>query len=991
MTQELENERASRNKRESLDQDLLTRFLVFESLSLEELGRLSNQLFGGDEYVTKHIDAMLDEPPHSMGIVAPNMLFRVLEAQRKCIKSRTLRSEADVAMDGEVLERMAICMCVDDSLPREKRLKRALTFFVDAMRSESVLRPITLRGIPAIVLRLVTEFRFAEQEGFDSWNKFACRALQAAVRHASTPEERLELHCDFCQLKLLDLKRQISTSKDSEQAKMAWKQSFLRDASFNPVESKKSDKDDLRYERMVHAVLNQAMVSRDSSAIQLVLQFESSAETVLGHEIISSALVARLFAAMLTVTRNRAQIGWPVPEGLEMLLPVLRLRHRRQLYDEKLQRQVHRMQRGVHFADLIKEQSNATEIDDAALRRHILRLLEIADDSRRGLALSGGGLRATCFHVGVLAHLAESDELGRLDTISCVSGGSIAGAAYAVRLKTLLADKFDVDICRDDYIDVVKDLLNAVTALAGTNLRMRAFASPKAVLKMWLYPKFTFAERIAELLDKVLFLPLARKHPSFDAVTEKQLLGLINRPESMTKPGTIGHFHILIGEPPIGWPLAPWDLRGAPRGEPLGFRADRKYNASRNAKCPEMVFNATSVNSGASFVFAPEAHGERPSPYAWEISSRPRIPWRSYDEISAGAIFAPDGLKLSRIVAASASVPGLIPPILLRRVQEDALHALADGGVVDNQGLHHLIDTACDHIFVSDASGQLGYQAYPDTSGFSMMARANEIMMERVRELGYKELLELRNSKRVISTTHVHLTNELSEPPPASTFRPDNALRKNMIELLEQAPTSFGVVRSYQGAMARLRTDLDCFCKLEVYSLMLDGYLQARVAFPPKVTSSNETNDASKWPFMIVEDALKTYSPTGRLSAVLEIGSNRFLRLPRLLWRYFIATPVGQIRGLSGCLTLAGIGILLAVLVEIARTIGATVAGPLLIVLVAGFAVLRMQTSVIKRMLTKMLSGPFLLVAMVYAWAVLLIGDPLYRRLGDVWRDSSHT
>jgi hypothetical protein len=142
---------------------------------------------------------------------------------------------------------------------------------------------------------------------------------------------------------------------------------------------------------------------------------------------------------------------------------------------------------------------------------------------------------------------------------------------------------------------------------------------------------------------------------------------------------------------------------------------------------------------------------------------------------------------------------------------------------------------------------------------------------------------------------------------------------------------------------------------------------------------------------MTVENALKTYSPTGPLSAILDVGSSRFLRLPRLLWRKFTATRVGQIRALRDSLTLVGVGALFAILVELARTIEAAVAGPLLIVLVVGFAVLRMQTSVLKRMLTKILSGPFLLAGMLYAWAVLLIADPLYRRLGDVQRERSHT
>src|SRR5208282_532943 len=44
-----------------------------------------------------------------------------------------------------------------------------------------------------------------------------------------------------------------------------------------------------------------------------------------------------------------------------------------------------------------------------------------------GLALSGGGFRASLYHIGVLASLAERDMLRHIEVISCVSGGSILG------------------------------------------------------------------------------------------------------------------------------------------------------------------------------------------------------------------------------------------------------------------------------------------------------------------------------------------------------------------------------------------------------------------------------------------------------------------------------------------------------------------------------------------------------------------------------------
>lgn len=56
-----------------------------------------------------------------------------------------------------------------------------------------------------------------------------------------------------------------------------------------------------------------------------------------------------------------------------------------------------------------------------------------------GLCLSGGGFRATLFHLGALRRLNELGQLGRADfrTIASVSGGSIAAAALASALARL--------------------------------------------------------------------------------------------------------------------------------------------------------------------------------------------------------------------------------------------------------------------------------------------------------------------------------------------------------------------------------------------------------------------------------------------------------------------------------------------------------------------------------------------------------------------------
>ncbi|NRF72226.1 patatin-like phospholipase family protein [Aquincola sp. S2] len=59
--------------------------------------------------------------------------------------------------------------------------------------------------------------------------------------------------------------------------------------------------------------------------------------------------------------------------------------------------------------------------------------VEVSGSSHRiGLALSGGGFRAAAFHLGVMQALHRLRLLDKIDLLSCVSGGSIAGATLAL-------------------------------------------------------------------------------------------------------------------------------------------------------------------------------------------------------------------------------------------------------------------------------------------------------------------------------------------------------------------------------------------------------------------------------------------------------------------------------------------------------------------------------------------------------------------------------
>jgi predicted acylesterase/phospholipase RssA len=54
---------------------------------------------------------------------------------------------------------------------------------------------------------------------------------------------------------------------------------------------------------------------------------------------------------------------------------------------------------------------------------------------RIGLALSGGGFRASFYHLGTIRYLEEAGIMPKVEVMSTVSGGSIIGAYYLVQME----------------------------------------------------------------------------------------------------------------------------------------------------------------------------------------------------------------------------------------------------------------------------------------------------------------------------------------------------------------------------------------------------------------------------------------------------------------------------------------------------------------------------------------------------------------------------
>src|SRR5882724_3089714 len=122
-----------------------------------------------------------------------------------------------------------------------------------------------------------------------------------------------------------------------------------------------------------------------------------------------------------------------------------------------------------------------------------------------GLGLSGGGFRASLFHIGVLARLAELDVLHRVETLSCVSGGSIVGAHYYLEVRKLLESKPDSKITRQDYIDIVDRVRKDFLAGVQKNIRVRVVANPFINLKMFFTAKYSRTMRAGDLYESEIF------------------------------------------------------------------------------------------------------------------------------------------------------------------------------------------------------------------------------------------------------------------------------------------------------------------------------------------------------------------------------------------------------------------------------------------------------------------------------------------------------
>lgn len=442
---------------------------------------------------------------------------------------------------------------------------------------------------------------------------------------------------------------------------------------------------------------------------------------------------------------------------------------------------------------------------------------------KKGLALSGGGFRASFFQLGTLAKLAECNMLKDIEVLSTVSGGSIVGVLYYLKLQKLLESKSDDEITQKDYIDLVHDLIDEFFEVVQTDIRN------SVIWKSSLSKTFKF------------LIP-------FNGYSRTNKLGELYQERFYKKYKNYMKDLIIT---PKEWQDKKEDFK------------PRFNNWRRKNKVPILVINATNLNSGHSWQFQASKMGEPEYMTDLEIDKNDRFDWARYDDKGLQKKFK--NYPIGQAVACSSAVPLLFTPIVLEDLYEGYKLSISDGGVYDNQGFSGLLSEECDYIICSDASGQMDNQKTSTTTLLGMNKRTIDIQMDRNRELIFEDLNNRKEKGILKGFLFTHLKEDLKS---------NEIKQEDTIQKFEENEN-----KEFQQLISKVRTDLDVFSKTEAYSLMCNGYK----LFEKRIKKENiKESKIEKWIFLSVQKNIENKSK--KLMDELKLSKHQFTRRFRKWW-----------------------------------------------------------------------------------------------------------
>ncbi len=468
------------------------------------------------------------------------------------------------------------------------------------------------------------------------------------------------------------------------------------------------------------------------------------------------------------------------------------------------------------------------------------------DTDRRGeqygncLSLSGGGYRAALFHLGVLRRLNEVGMLGHLDTIACVSGGSMIGGFLANTIRknpgwwpapgeTIPTDSWERTFAEPVRQMTERDIRSAAALVGG----LPVFALSKGVE--------TIEEQLAETYDRIRLRDLPRRPNFLFCATELERADYWVFGRHHVGPYE-GFFKLVLPDYPVARAVAA-------------------------SACFPPVFDPQETDFYALLKRLPE----RPEPI--EVDE----PTPSEE---LGAAGYPRFLDFTASYRMFVDEVGPNVKDYLRRVR------LSDGGVFDNNGIEAVWARA-KFLLVSDAGGafQLEWRRwlkwrlkrYLDIRGY--VGQAGQLRW--LEALGRPDFQGDQLPSLVVST---------------KAFDPDPHLLPG--ETLLRYPASL------RRQIARIRTDLDSFRREEIEILENAGYLEANEQlrhYPPEAIAPRYSSSvAVPWPDLMDPDrAEAAIRESHKIKPLGHKGVGPFLKARTDLWKrgHWVKRLLGAIGG----------------------------------------------------------------------------------------------
>ncbi|MEM6272638.1 MAG: patatin-like phospholipase family protein [Bacteroidota bacterium] len=311
-----------------------------------------------------------------------------------------------------------------------------------------------------------------------------------------------------------------------------------------------------------------------------------------------------------------------------------------------------------------------------------------------GLCLSGGGYRATAYHLGTLRKLREMGILHDIDVISTVSGGSITGALYAIE--------------GEDFTQFEKKLLTGVKR--------------SVIRHILLTPQFILVGlAVLSWLAFLIYLDFLG-NPIIPLLLFTLLIVFL------------GYFQFEI------LPISRW-VESAYRR----FFFGRK-TLDKMPNFVHLVINATNLDTGRPFTFSRDEMDD--STYSYRNGQKQAVfttqgfPVARAVAASSCVPFAFSPIKIAKrfFVDHQAFMDDQKDEPAEGKGNNKATQPrIVDGGVYDNQGLHcvtwkNRASYCKDAIIVSDAGNRMPFQhRYPNI--ITLLIRTSDVFMRRIKNL----------------------------------------------------------------------------------------------------------------------------------------------------------------------------------------------------------------------------------------------------------------